>query len=234
MIKTSQPFPAGAFEATDKVLAMLARLAPDAFVELPRFDELRDGAAVEQDSRTWAARFFRAGANPYEATPAPRRTAHVASADSADLLRHELGLGELGLTITESVRWVLVSIHAPNLPELGANDHATAQAIADLGEQVLLMAGTHRDPFGQVANYQWTLQYQAPLREGSRFTTIPLAEPRLLRSYAERLDGGIERGLPFFLGYKARPSGDGRLVFLDARHWFDGECWEPYERSPRR
>jgi hypothetical protein len=234
MIKTSQPFPPGAFEATDKVLALVDPLGPAAFVELPRFDVLDDGATVEQDSRTWASRFLRAGANPYDATPAPKRTVHHALANSADLIRHELRLGELGLTITESVRWVLVSVQPPNLPPLGVDDNATAQAITDLAEEILLMAGTVADPFGQVAKYQWTLQYEAPLHDGSRFSTAPLAEPRLLRSYAERLDAGLLRGVPFFIGHKARPSGDGRLVFLDARHWFDGKCWEPYERSPRR
>jgi hypothetical protein len=234
MIKTSHPFPPGAFEATEKVLAMVDPLDPAAFVDLARFDALADGAAVEQDSRSWAARFFRAGADPYDATPAPKRTVHHATADSADLLRHELRLGELGLAITESVRWVLVSLHAPDLPQLGADDNALAQAIADLAEQILHTAATCTDPFGQVAKYQWTLQYEAPLREGARFSTAPLAEPRLLRSYSERLDGGLQHGRPFFLGHKARPSGDGRLVFLDARHWFDGQCWEPYARSPRR
>jgi len=63
MIKTSHPFPSGAFEATEKVLAMVDPLDPAAFIDLPRFDALDDGATVEQDSRSWAARFFRAGAN---------------------------------------------------------------------------------------------------------------------------------------------------------------------------
>jgi len=154
MIKTSHPFPSGAFEATEKVLAMVDPLDPAAFIDLPRFDALDDGATVEQDSRSWAARFFRAGANPYQATAPPKRTVHHATAGSADLIRHELRFGELELAITESVRWVLVSIHAPDLPQLGADDNPLAQAIGDLAEQLLLMAGTNTDPFGQVANYQ--------------------------------------------------------------------------------
>jgi hypothetical protein len=233
MIKTSQPFPPGSFETTETYVGMVASLGPGAFVELTGFDALADGAAVEQDSRRWAARFFRAEASPYREQPAAKHSVHGASADCFDLIRHELRVGELGLEITESVRFVLASVRAPNLPPLGANDNASAQAIADVAEQILVMAGTHHDPFGQPAKYQWILQYEPPLRDGSRFTTAPGAEPSLLQSHAERLDGGIHGGVPFFLGYKARGSGDGQLVFLDGRHWFDGKCWEPYERRRR-
>jgi hypothetical protein len=56
----------------------------------------------------------------------------------------------------------------------------------------------------------------------------------MLRAYAERIDGAVAGGQPLFLGFKARASRDGRLVFLDGHHWFDGKCWEPYERIPRK
>jgi hypothetical protein len=234
MIRTTQPFPAGTFETTDKYVGMVDAIDPAAFFELTGFDAFGDGVAVEQDSRAWAERFFQPAASPYRPEPIVRHSFYFASGPSFDLLRHELRVGELDLVVTESVRFVLVSVRAPNLPALGSNDNALAQAITDLGEQILVMNGTSFNPFGQSSKYQWTLQYEAPLREGSRFTTAPQTDPALVQSHAERLDGGIQRGLPFFLGYKARGSGDGRRVFLDGRHWFDGKCWKPYERSPRR
>jgi hypothetical protein len=213
---------------------MVDGIAPAAFFELTGFDPFGDGIAVEQDSRDWAERFFQPAASPYRSEPKVKHGFTFASGDNYDLLRHELRVGDLELVVTESVRFVLVSVRAPNLPALGSNDDALAKAIADLGEQVLRMKGTAFTPFGQSQKYQWTLQYEAPLRDGSRFTTAPQAEPAILQSHAERLDGGIGRGSPFFLGYKARGSGDGRLVVLDGKHWFDGKCWKPYERSPRR
>jgi hypothetical protein len=43
-------------------------------------------------------------------------------------------------------------------------------------------------------------------------------------------DGSIEGGRLYFLGFK-RYAGTGRIVILDAQHWFDGKCWAPYARS---
>ena len=120
MIQTSQPFPPGSFETTDKYLRMVDQLGPAAFVELAGFDALVDGAAVEQDSRSWAARIFQPAASPWRPDPAVKRTVAYAAADSFDLIRHELRAGEIDLAITESVRFVLVGVRTPNLPLLGA------------------------------------------------------------------------------------------------------------------
>lgn len=46
-------------------------------------------------------------------------------------------------------------------------------------------------------------------------------------SWASRLDGGIRAGHLYFFCFKRRQSGDGSLILLNSRHWFDGQAWRP-------
>ncbi|MBI4703942.1 MAG: hypothetical protein HY744_22770 [Deltaproteobacteria bacterium] len=225
MIKTNQQLPSGPLETVARYLALVDAAAPDGFVPLASFADLEDGAAVERDSQLWAGRFFRPEASPWRDGLAVTRAAHRARSTTQDLLRHGYRLEELQIAVFESAAFVLVRIAGP-LP--GAGDDATAAAIARLADRVLARSGAYDDVFGQRVPYEWRFQYQAPLGEGARLSTAPDADPMVLSSWAARVDGGIHRGELFLLGYKARASGDGRLVFLDGRHWFDGKCWEPY------
>lgn len=68
------------------------------------------------------------------------------------------------------------------------------------------------------------------LDEGARFSTSRGTNAKLMWSWADRFDGGIANGRVYFLGFKKHEPANGRLVFLDAQHWFDGRCWEPYRR----
>jgi hypothetical protein len=234
MLRSSQPFGPECFTTTNDYVAMAVGLGASAFMELPSFEGLQAGAAVEQDSRRWAERFLRPAVSPYGPASNVRRSVHYASGTSFDLVRHELYVGDLGLEITESVRFVLVRVLLPPATWLERSEAEASEAVDTLAEQILVTPGTAPDLFGQANDYRWSLLYEPPIRDGARFTTAPAADPAVLRSYADRLDGGVEGGTLFFLGFKAHASGDGRLIFLNGKRWFDGKCWEPYERSPRR
>ena len=60
------------------------------------------------------------------------------------------------------------------------------------------------------------------------FTTNPAGDIAFPRSWAERADGGIRKGRLYFVLYKHYAPGDGRVVHLNAAHWFDGKCWDVY------
>jgi hypothetical protein len=221
-----------ALEVVDGYLAVVDRVPAGGFTELRSFDELPDGAGVERDSRTWAKRFFRPAASPYADGADVKRYAHRAVEGTFDLLWHMVTVeDELDVAVIESVKFVLVRVHPRSGPVLSPDEAATATAIAALADRVLAMTGTAPGPFGGAQPYRWTFQYQQPLGDGARFSTAPDADPPVLASFTERLDGGIHHGHLFFLGHKVR-SGDGRIVSLDARHWFDGQCWRPYAAVP--
>ena len=50
---------------------------PATYQDVQDLKSLPDGARVEQNSRDWAARFFSAGANPYNQTATPRGERYI-------------------------------------------------------------------------------------------------------------------------------------------------------------
>jgi hypothetical protein len=82
--------------------------------------------------------------------------------------------------------------------------------------------------------YFWRFLFAGPIAEGSVFTTNPDADVNWLWSWADRADGGVRRGRLYFVLYKHREATDGKIVFLNMAHWFDGKCWEPYRAPSRR
>lgn len=231
MIRTDQNFSKESLKMVREYVSLVDNVPSNGFVKLTSFDALEDGLRVEANSRRWAERFFRYEASPYREGVAVLRFVHHGTSRTYDLLRHVYTYKNVAVEVTESVQVVLIRLHPVDDGEiLRENDEASAGSIAGLTRRILALSGRYVDQFGQTHTYQWAFRYKPPLGEGSCFTTNPdvLPVPGLLRSWAERVDGGIAKGKLFFLGYKNHLSGDGRLIFLSGRHWFDGRCWEPY------
>ena len=77
-------------------------------------------------------------------------------------------------------------------------------------------------------SYRWQFSDRPALVEGVRFSTDSNADMMWSADWFDRLDGGIQDGGLFFFGYKKLSPSDGRVLFLDDKHWFDGDAWEPY------
>jgi hypothetical protein len=235
MNPSSEPFPPAEQERIAYYAALLERVKPNSWQPFSSFRNFPDGERVENDSRQWADRLFRPNTNPYRVTPV-QRSVHHATKDTFDLLRHAYRVKVkdrwLGLEVFESVEFVLVRV-VPERGLLSGAEAALASDIGDLANSVLRMEGSVVGPTGQDEPYVWSFQYERPLGEGSRFSTAPAAEPLMLHTFASRLDGGIRRGVLFFLAHKIHPRSGGRLIVLDGFNWFDGKCWEPYENGPR-
>lgn len=169
---------------------------------------------------------------PYREGTTVQRFVHHATPDTCDLLRHVYTFENITMEVTENVAFVLIRLRPLAGKILKGNAEASAGSIAGLARRILNFSGQYMDASGQSHAYQLTFKYKPPLEEGSWFTTNhdALPVPGVLRSYVERVDGGLANGRLFFLGYKTQLSGDGRLIFLSDRHWFDGKCWEPYGR----
>jgi hypothetical protein len=67
------------------------------------------------------------------------------------------------------------------------------------------------------------------LTEGARFSTDEHAEPMLLSSWRDRIDGGIRSGRLYFLVYKKMPQ---RIGFGRDDRWFGAR--EPSTKAPGR
>lgn len=230
MIEAVDDFAPDGDEVVRAFLEAVDRVPAADFTRLGGLDELDDGAAVERDSRAFCARFLRPEASPWNDALEVKRYAHRSSGPTIDLLWHAYASAddELDLGVIEGAKQLLVRVHPRTLPLLGATDEATAENVDAIAELVLTTAGQYDDPFGQSLPYDWELQYRPPIRDGSRFSSAPAEDPYGLSSWATRLDAGIHVGSLFFLLHKVRVSGDGRIVSLDDRGWFDGSCWEPY------
>ncbi len=231
MIQISVALPTQSFQILTDFLSTVDRATENGFEDFSGFEGLDDGAAVELDSRDWAERFLRPESNPYADGVEVKRYVHHATSDTDDLIWHGFVINEeIGVTVIESAESYLIKLKSHQGTLLGQHDAESEALIQGLTQPVLALSGTYDDPFGQILEYRWTFVYDPPLREGSRFTSGPGVDPFVLTSWTDRIDGGIRGGELFFHGYKVHGSGAGRNVSLSGKHWFDGKCWEPYDR----
>ncbi|HEV3191563.1 MAG TPA: hypothetical protein VGY54_13735 [Polyangiaceae bacterium] len=205
---------------------------------LPSVKTLPDGARVELESRRWSARFLRPSFDPWRTTASVERRAHEATADTPDALqsrfvvrdgvRADRPLRDYVVSVVETTYFLRVDVVQEGLDlRPPSSEGERSAAIADLAERVLPMRGTFEGGMGQPVPYGWSFQYES-LNDGARFSTSPSTNVVWMKQWTDRVDGGIDGGRVFFTGYKKWVSG--RIVVLDAAHWFDGKCWEPYVR----
>ncbi|WP_394829016.1 hypothetical protein [Pendulispora albinea] len=223
----------------------LAVAEKEGFTPLDDVAKLPDGARVRANSHQWTGRFLSDAASPYRSDVQVRRSVHharrAAPNDSVDVLRHELSVAIhdtegrpptlLEVIVRETVGSLRIDVRRAGLDLMALTETARADAIGWLAERVMRLRGVHLAPEGSEEPHRWTFLH-GRLDEGARFSTAPGQSVVSMWSWADRVDGGIERGALFFFAWKKREPTDGTIVILDPRHWFDGKCWEPLRNPP--
>lgn len=217
----------GVEETDDLIGAWLNMIdrAAGAWLPRPDLNALPDGAAVKQDSEKWCGIFFKPEANPHEANPAAALMIHHATADTADIIRYDYGSAARRLRLYETVDFALLSIEQGGVDVLKLSQEKRPPAIAAIAGGLL-----NKPAPGAI----WSFAFPQSIEDGFRFSTDASQEPQAMPSWASRVDGGIHAGHLYFVCFKRRQSGDGRLILLNSRHWFDGQAWAPYQRPKGR
>lgn len=212
----------------------LARAEEEGYSPLVSFRDLVDGAGVETESRAWAARFFSSGASPYAKGARVVRATHAASTETFDVLRHEYSALGMSLVLRETAAFAVLEIARGGEDVLNLRPQDRPERIHQIAERVLAVSGSFIGRNMQEQPYHWSFLFPTDVVEGCVYTTNPDADVNWLWSWADRVDGGIQHGRPYFVLYKHREATDGKVVFLNMRHWFDGACWRPYQGAGRR
>jgi len=210
-------------DAADRILAT-------AFTEVQNFGGIPDGAAVRSNSVKWLGRFLREEAGPYVTGRRVRMSIHRATTDTLDALHFQYEFGGKTLEVLETVNFVLVRFDGQEI--LSFTENEKQRAITERSGQILNVIGTYLGSDLNDTEYRWTFQFPFSIKEGTRFSTNPKANPELMWSWAERLDGGIRNGKLFFLGFKVTEATSGRHFIPNGQHWFDGKCWDPISNIP--
>jgi hypothetical protein len=204
--------------------------AGDAWVATPNLGLLPDGQRVQQDSEKWCALFLKPGADPHRAGAMPAIAIHRATPDTADIIRYDYAMGRTRLRLYETVDFVLLRVERAENELLNLSQDRIPGVITGIAG-ILLNKPAPDGPV-PVPAQTWTFPFAGPIREGSRFSTGASQDPHLMPSWTSRVDGGIRGGHLYFMCFKKRRSGDGKLIMPDSHHWFDGQAWAPYE-GPR-
>jgi|SRR5579872_4025713 len=218
-------------ETDDRIGAWLNMIdrADAAWIAPANFTALPDGASVHLDSEKWCRVFFKPEANPHAAVPAATLAIHHATADTADILRYDYGSTRMHLRLYETVDFVLLRIEEGGEDILKVSQNKRRDAISAMAGLLL-----NPPPPAKAGGPEttWSFKFAGMIEDGSRFSTDASQEPVVMPSWASRVDGGIRAGHPYFVCFKNRQSGDGRLIMLNSHHWFDGHAWAPYQ-SPK-
>jgi len=209
---------------------MIDQLPPGDFAPLASFDDLEDGTRVKMDSMNWFEQMLRSTVNPYWIPPAfVRRSVHTARGDLPDVLRHEIELDDVAISLFETVEFALIRVDRMERDVLALPSEERPGAFLRRVNEIVALQGIETRRDGEKAPYAIALPVPDAVAEGLHFSTAPGRAPHTLHSWTERVDAGVRGGRIYVLAFKAR-GGGGRVMFLDPRHWFDGACWAPYER----
>jgi hypothetical protein len=224
----------GGIEETDDLIGAWLNMidrAGKAWLSQSHLTALADGAAVKQDSESWCGIFFRPEVNPHRANPAATLAIHHATADTADIIRYDYGSTAMRLRLYETVDFALLRIEEGRVDVLKLSQDRRRTTITELAGELLSKPSTATAGASPEA---WPFEFPNSIEDGSRFSTGASQEPQAMPSWASRVDGGIRAGQLYFVCFKRRRSGDGRVILLDSHHWFDGLAWAPYQGPKRR
>ncbi len=168
----------------------------------------------------WCASLFPSCADPYEPEVSARVSVHLATAGTLDLLKHDYVVNGISVTLIESRSFALVQVARENADVL-------AQAGAKRGEEIHRVAAAI---FGSTDQQPApTFKLPKAVEERSTFSTNPWANPLLIATWRDRIDGGIRHECLYFLCYK-RIS---QLVgFWNEREWFGEEFRAKHQVYP--
>lgn len=223
-------------DVVNQLLGILDRAGRGGMVPLHGFSDLSDGARVGQSSEMWTSRFLGEAANPYRA-PDVQRSVHHADASGPDVLRHRYSASlppdgggppiRVQIVVEETASYLRIATERPDLDLRRAPASARPAAVGWLVSGLLRLLGTHRGRGGEEVPHRWVFMY-TDLDEGARFSTDFAKHILTMWSWADRVDGGVTNGQVWLLCQKRYEAMNGRLVFLDDMHWFDGLCWKGY------
>lgn len=226
-------------DAVGQYLDLLDQVEKKARADLSDFAVLPDGAGVKAESEKWTALFLSDAASPSQPGLTVRRSAHRAEGDLPDVLRQEYDLSfEQGkglpkvtvhLVLEETVSWIRIRPLVAGLDLRATPVAARLSWLSWLASRVLRLQGTHRGRADEDAPHTWVFHYK-DVEEGARFSTDASQTLFVMWSWADRVDGGIRGGQPYFLGFKHIEPASGKLISLNPDHWFDGKCWDTYRR----
>jgi hypothetical protein len=208
-------------------LAAVARVPPEAFTPVERFDDMSGTARA--DSWFWCDSIFREEVNPHNEAIGCRHAFHLATDDTPDLLRHEYSAGGLDLVVTESRNFVLVQVARSCVDVLALCGPDRAAAIRRLSAAIFAAGGgaapavpvtaaggaAFRGPLGDACV---PLELPPVIEEGTAFSSNPEADPAVLACWKDRTECGVQGGCLYFLCYKKSSQ---RAGYENARQWFD-------------
>jgi hypothetical protein len=196
-------------------LAAVARVPPEGFTPVERFDEISGPARA--DSWFWCDSIFAQEVNPHNEALRPRHAFHVATEDTPDLLRHEYSAGGLDLVVTEGRNFMLVQVARGSIDILALCGPDRAAAVRRL-EQAIFNGGRGAVLAGPLGEACAPLEVPPVIEEGTTFSSNPAADPTLLACWKDRTECGVQGGCLYFLCYKKSAQ---RAGFENARQWFD-------------
>ncbi|WP_437837146.1 hypothetical protein [Sorangium sp. So ce1153] len=209
-------------------LSAVARVPPDGFTPVERFDDVPAQARAE--SFYWCDSIFRSELNPHNEALGARHAFHAATDDTPDLLRHELAAGGLELAVIEGRNFILVQVERSSLdilslcgPDRAAAVRRVAEALFNTGVEsntVGVPAAAGLPAAGPVAGpVRCPVPGEVPdLEEGTVFSSNPAVDPDLLACWKDRTECGVQGGRLYFLCYKKSSQ---RAGFANASQWFD-------------
>ncbi|WP_438027676.1 hypothetical protein [Sorangium sp. So ce233] len=200
-------------------LSAVARVPPDGFTPVERFDDVPDQARAE--SYYWCDSIFRSEVNPHNEALGVRHALHAATDDTPDLLRHELAAGGLELTVTEGRNFVLVQVERSSLDILslcGPDRAAAARRVAEAIFNTGIESNTVGVPSPSDAVVCPVPDEAPDLEEGTTVSSNPAVDPDLLACWKDRTECGVRGGRLYFLCYKKSSQ---RAGFANPCQWFE-------------
>jgi hypothetical protein len=181
----------------------------ESYTPVRDLDELPPQALA--DSGFWCASFFPSCADPHEPALSARPFVHVATPDTPDLLKFDYVVNGISVALIESRNFALLRVTRESADVLA---RASAERAEEIRRVVAAIFGGAEPPC------VGTFELPKAIEEGATFSTAASANPLLLTTWRDRVDGGIHHGCLYFLCYK-RVS---QLVgFWNEREWFDEE-----------
>ncbi|MCK6586916.1 MAG: hypothetical protein L6Q76_04955 [Polyangiaceae bacterium] len=213
----------------DTLWQTMSIIDSEGYVPIDNLQQLPDGRRVEAVSRLWSELLLNPAVNPFHLSPPAKHSVHFATPSTFDVLRHDYTADDLRLVVRESVNVMFIRVEGtPGVYDASSggkiHDHVNALASRTLRIQSSYVG----DDFREVS-FHWSFRQVAHSGGVPFFSTAPDVDTGQMWCWANRADCKVFNDSTCFLCFKIREPTGGRMVVLDSKHWFDGECWKPYE-----
>jgi hypothetical protein len=195
------------------------------------WEALPDGASVRRDATSFAARVLSPAFDPWRTDGAVSHTVHRATERTPDILRHRFAVltagAEARVVVTETALYLRIDVEDRPISSLSPPERA--MAVGRVASAALRTSGTRIAREDRLPHpYELVFLHDAPIAEGSVFSTARQISLRRMWSWPERVDGGVQDGRVYLVAFRKFERSGQWDIALDPKHWFDGKCWEPY------